>query len=208
MGNRARGERLAALVDDRRLRVGAALVLTSPFVPMLFAGEEWAASTPFQFFADYGDPRLRDAVREGRRKEFEAFGWDPEDVPDPTDEAAFHRSKLDWSELEQPSHASVLDWHRQLIALRKILPTLRDGTRATVDLDSARRLLAARRPGVDVLVNLGDEPTSMATLPRAHRVLASDPAIAVANGRAQLPAGSVAIVVDSAAVESPPVSRG
>ncbi|HYL71812.1 MAG TPA: malto-oligosyltrehalose trehalohydrolase, partial [Candidatus Dormibacteraeota bacterium] len=83
VGNRAAGERLSALVSRGRMRVAAALTLLSPFVPLLFQGEEWAASTPFQYFTDFDDRRLRRAVSEGRRSEFRDFGWRPEDVPDP-----------------------------------------------------------------------------------------------------------------------------
>ena len=94
VGNRAAGERLAALMTDGRLRVAAALLLTAPFVPMLFLGEEWAASTPFQYFTDHEDAELGRAVSEGRRREFAAFGWDPSGVPDPQDPATFERSRL------------------------------------------------------------------------------------------------------------------
>ena len=83
VGNRATGERLAALTTEGRVKVAAALLLTAPFVPMLFMGEEWAASTPFQYFTDHQDPALGQAVTEGRRHEFAAFGWDPDGVPDP-----------------------------------------------------------------------------------------------------------------------------
>ena len=83
VGNRAQGERLSQLVSPGRLKIAAALVLTSPFVPMLFQGEEWGASTPFQYFTDHPEPDLAKAVREGRRQEFAAFGWKPEDIPDP-----------------------------------------------------------------------------------------------------------------------------
>jgi maltooligosyltrehalose trehalohydrolase len=95
VGNRARGERTSHLLSPGRLRIGAALVLTAPFVPMLFQGEEWGAATPFQYFTDHDDPELARAVREGRRQEFVAFGWDPEPIPDPQTPAPFERSKLD-----------------------------------------------------------------------------------------------------------------
>src|SRR5207302_10019881 len=93
VGNRALGERSAALMSLGRLRIGAALVLTAPFIPMLFQGEEWAASTPFLYFTDHRDPALAAAVRQGRRKEFAAFGWPPEAIPDPPDQEAVERSK-------------------------------------------------------------------------------------------------------------------
>ena len=96
--------------------MAAALLLTAPFVPMLFQGEEWAASTPFQYFTDHEDPDLGRAVTEGRRREFAAFGWDPEDVPDPQAPETFARSKLRWDERHEGGHGRVLDWYRQLIA--------------------------------------------------------------------------------------------
>ncbi|MGH7664682.1 MAG: malto-oligosyltrehalose trehalohydrolase, partial [Gemmatimonadaceae bacterium] len=119
VGNRARGERSTHLMSTGRLEIGAALVLTSPFVPLLFMGEEWGAATPFQYFTDHEDEDLGRAVSEGRRSVFRAFGWDPSDVPDPQDAATFLRSKLDWAETNEGVHAELLDWHRKLIALRK-----------------------------------------------------------------------------------------
>ena len=84
-------------------------MLTGPFVPMLFQGEEWAASTPFQYFADHEDPELARAVSEGRKQEFAAFGWDPALIPDPENPAAFEASKLKWEETTQPGHAEMLN---------------------------------------------------------------------------------------------------
>ena len=98
IGNRAQGERSSHLPNSGRLKIAAALVLTSPFIPLLFQGEEWGASTPFQYFTDHDDPELGRAVREGRRVEFAGFGWAPEAIPDPQDPATFARSKLDWQE--------------------------------------------------------------------------------------------------------------
>src|SRR5260370_17220790 len=105
-----------------RLKIGAVLVLCAPFIPMLFQGEEFAASTPFQYFTNHPDPELARAVSEGRRKEFAAFGWNGQDTPDPQDPDTFLRSKLNWMELEREPHASLLAWHRRLIALRPCAP--------------------------------------------------------------------------------------
>ncbi|MGB6192401.1 MAG: malto-oligosyltrehalose trehalohydrolase, partial [Terracidiphilus sp.] len=99
VGNRAVGDRIAAIAGIERSKIAAALVLTAPFVPMLFQGEEWAASSPFQYFANHDEPEMARLVSEGRRKEFAAFGWKPEQIPDPEDPATFERSKLDWSEV-------------------------------------------------------------------------------------------------------------
>src|SRR3954454_4475787 len=124
VGNRARGDRMTALTTTGLLYVGAALVLTSPFPPMLFMGEEWGASTPWQYFTDHGNDELAEAVRDGRRAEFAAFGWRPEDVPDPQDIATFRRSQLNWDEVDTSPHRELLDWHRRLIQLRKSQPDL------------------------------------------------------------------------------------
>ena len=126
VGNRATGERSSALMSTDLLKVGAALVLTSPFVPMLFQGEEWGASTPFLYFTDHHDPELGRAVSEGRRREFAAFGWDPSEIPDPQNPQTFERSKLKWDELTNDSHAELLEWHKELIRHRQATPPPED----------------------------------------------------------------------------------
>ncbi len=113
------GERLCHLVSDGRARMAAALTLLSPMVPMLFQGEEWAASTPFQYFTDLGDAHLRKAVTNGRRREFKAFGWPADKVPDPQSPATFQRSVLRWDEVRHGVHARMLTWYRDLIRIRR-----------------------------------------------------------------------------------------
>ncbi|MBA3268568.1 MAG: malto-oligosyltrehalose trehalohydrolase [Acidimicrobiia bacterium] len=160
VGNRAGGERSTALMGPGRLKIAAALVLCSPFVPMLFQGEEWGASTPFQYFTDHGDEELGRAVSEGRRREFSAFGWDPADVPDPQDEQTFLRSKLDWDEPGRSPHAELLAWHRDLIRLRHDVPALAGGVEGVSGVDvrwdeDARWLVVERGP-VSGVCNLGE----------------------------------------------------
>jgi maltooligosyltrehalose trehalohydrolase len=164
VGNRATGDRLSALIDHDLLKVGAALVLTSPFVPMLFQGEEWGATTPFLYFTDHEDPELGRAVSEGRTREFAAFGWSPEDIPDPQDPSTFDRSKLDWSELDDPRHADLLDWHRQLIRVRRELADLSDGRMDALrtNFDEDERWLIVHRGSVSIVANLS---ASMRTVP-------------------------------------------
>src|SRR5579871_5955517 len=128
VGNRARGERLGHLVSPGLLRCAAAVALTSPFVPLLFMGEEWGASTPFQFFSDHQDPQIARATTKGRIHEFRDFGWSPEEVPDPQDRATFERSRLRWDEVNEPGHRELLGWYRELIALRRRHDCLRGGT--------------------------------------------------------------------------------
>ena len=130
VGNRAAGERLSQLVSADALRYAAALLLSSPFVPMLFMGEEWGASTPFRYFTDHADPALARAVSEGRRSEFREFGWNPANVPDPQDPATFEASKLQWDEVERDEHAALLEWYRALIARRRRALSERARTRA------------------------------------------------------------------------------
>jgi maltooligosyltrehalose trehalohydrolase len=158
VGNRALGERTSALLSRGQLEIGAALVLTSPFTPMLWMGEEWGASTPWQFFTDHDDPDLADGVRVGRREEFAAFGWDPEQVPDPQAVETFERSRLDWSELDKEDHAALLAWHRRLIQLRRAAPALADGDLAAVQVayDEDERWLVVRRGDLVVVVNLAE----------------------------------------------------
>jgi maltooligosyltrehalose trehalohydrolase len=106
-------------VGDAGARAAASLVVLSPGVPMLFQGEEWAASTPFQYFTDHPDRALAEAVRRGRRAEFAAFGWREDEVPDPQDPATRDRSVLRWEERTSPPHRDMLAFYRDLIALRR-----------------------------------------------------------------------------------------
>jgi len=197
VGNRARGERLSHLLDQRRLKIAAALVLPSPFVPLLFQGEEWAASSPFLYFTDHREPELARAVREGRRREFAAFGWKPEEIPDPQDPDTFARAKLDWSEIHREGHADLLAWHRQLIRLRRSERALHAGPLDSVQVvfDETERWLSFTRPPFGIAVNLGAS-ARMVPLPMRARtlVLASDPAVALRDGGVWLPPDSVAIL--------------
>jgi maltooligosyltrehalose trehalohydrolase len=198
VGNRATGERLARLVGEARLKIAAALLLTSPFTAMLFQGEEWACGSPFLYFTDHADTDLAAAVRDGRRREFEAFGWKPADIPDPQARATFERSRLDWDELDQPLHARMLEWHRALIRLRASLPAVQPGGwRVEVEGEGGR--LTARRGGISVCVNLGVTEWRMAPAPGARVVLASEPGIAGGGEGIRLPPSSVAIVEDASA---------
>jgi maltooligosyltrehalose trehalohydrolase len=158
VGNRALGERISQLLSPNQLKIGAALVMTAPFVPMLFQGEEWAASTPFLYFTDHRDLELGEAVRRGRREEFAAFGWKPAEIPDPQAEATFLRSKLLWHELAEAPHSELLEWYRSLIRLRRESPILRDGSMKStlVDFDETARWLKVERGPFSVICNLAD----------------------------------------------------
>jgi maltooligosyltrehalose trehalohydrolase len=146
VGNRARGERLASLVDFAALKLAAAAGLLSPCVPLLFMGEEYGERAPFLFFTDFGDPALQAAVTRGRREEFAAFGWAGE-VPDPQDPATFTRSKLMWDLQAQEPHRRLWEYYRTLLALRREHPVLGPGgkRRLTARVVDERTLVLARR---------------------------------------------------------------
>lgn len=193
IGNRAAGDRLSHLVSHGDLKIAAALTLLSPFVPMLFMGEEWAATTPFQYFTDHHDPALGKAVTEGRRREFASFGWDPAAVPDPQEEATFEHSKLDWDELGEQPHADMIEWYRALIDLRRKESHLQDCdlAAATVVYDEETRWLTLQRGPFTVACNFGDRDAIL-DLPGAL-VLSSGKDPATDDGKTSLPPHSVAI---------------
>jgi maltooligosyltrehalose trehalohydrolase len=172
-------------------------VLTAPFVPMLFQGEEWAASTPFQFFTNH-NPELGKLVSAGRRKEFAAFGWNPADIPDPQSPATFQRSKLNWDERRQPPHAAMLDWYRRLIALRRSTPDLTDPdlahVRVRVRCSEDEQWLVMERGSVTVAFSLALKPIHLEVRPGSTIALASTPDIQLNNNALTLPPDAVAVL--------------
>ncbi|KQX08088.1 MULTISPECIES: malto-oligosyltrehalose trehalohydrolase [unclassified Leifsonia] len=157
IGNRARGDRLAETLDDGQLGIAAALTLLGPFTPMLFMGEEWAASTPWQYFTSHPEPELGAAVVNGRISEFARMGWDRDLVPDPQDPDTLKRSVLDWSEAENGRHARLLALYRELAGLRRSVLALRSADLPQVEVHGAS-VLTMRRGDVAVTVNFGDVP--------------------------------------------------
>jgi maltooligosyltrehalose trehalohydrolase len=203
IGNRAIGDRIAATLagDPRRdglLRVAAGLVLTAPFTPMLFMGEEWGADTPWQYFTDHTDPYFADAVSAGRKAEFAAHGWNEADVPDPQDKQTFLRSKLDWREPDREPYLSLLGWYRELIALRRARPELTNPSldQVRVDYDEQARWLLMSRGPLRIAANLGSEPVRIPLgLGRPATLLAaSSPEITADSGGASLPPASFAVI--------------
>jgi maltooligosyltrehalose trehalohydrolase len=197
IGNRPLGERSSQLMSIGRLKIAAALVVISPFLPMLFQGEEWGASTPFFYFSDHRDPALAAKVREGRRSECAGFTIKPEDIPDPQAPDTFARSKLVWDELSEPRHAELLEWHKRLIRLRRSNPCLCDGRLEDVSVrfDEDKRWLILERGPWSVACNLGPSPVTVQLREGVHElVVASEIGVGVTLPTVTLPPDSVAIL--------------
>ncbi len=125
VGNRVSGERLCHLIDFERQKIAAALLLLSPYVPMLFMGEEYADESPFFYFVDHSEEQLIQAVKEGRKQEFAAFGADSE-PRDPFEEETYTESRIQWEKRTEGKHRIILEWHRKLIELRQTQTVLRN----------------------------------------------------------------------------------
>jgi maltooligosyltrehalose trehalohydrolase len=198
VGNRAIGDRIAATTSPAMLKVAAGLVLTAPFTPMLFMGEEWGARTPWQYFTDHPDPGLGRAIADGRRAEFAAHGWQPGQIPDPQDPATFARSKLDWSEAAGQPQRELLAWYRELIALRHSRAELSDPDLAGVHVgyDETDRWLVMRRDGLRVIANLSERTQRLATGAAQGLVLAaSKGGVSVAGGNCSMPPVSLTVLL-------------
>jgi len=195
IGNRAIGDRLSALLSPGLLKVGATLLLTGPFTPMLFMGEEWAAGSPWQFFTSHPEPELADAVRTGRRREFAAHGWASADVPDPQDRATFERSKLDWAEPAKPGHAEILALYKRLIALRRQYSDLSDPWLSKVEVWHGDNFVVIRRGGCVIAANLAPiaQTVSLRAVP-SKVLLATAEGVVLQRDRVELPAQSAVVV--------------
>ncbi len=205
VGNRAFGERLSQLIPPERLTLAQGIFLLSPHIPLIFMGEEWAASAPFQFFVDFeNDPDLAKAVRDGRRGEFKRFKafTDPEmsqRIPDPTDRATFERSRIDWSEISRAPHQDVVSQTRQLLDLRRneIVPLLKSeyhGSRYSVLPDNTLDVTWTFADGaLRLLANFGSSPMNE-SIGEATRVLWSSPGLNPAGTDLHLPPWSGAIL--------------
>jgi maltooligosyltrehalose trehalohydrolase len=212
VGNRVAGDRIGAHLDRGGLAIGAALVLTSPYTPMLFMGEEWAAGTPWPYFTDFPDPRLGQAISRGRRAEFAEHGWPPESVHDPQDPATRQAAVLDWAEPDKPAQAELLAWYRDLIAARRAHPQLRDDDLAAVTVEFGGGTgsqptdgwLRVRRGDLHVLANFGPGPVQVPVPGPAQVLLAWGGADLVEPGLARLPGRTVAVVrVGDGRIEEP-----
>ncbi len=163
VGNRAIGDRPSQSLDFGQLAVKAALVLGSPYTAMLFMGEEWGASTPFQFFSSHPEPELARATAEGRKAEFADHGWAADDIPDPQDPATFQRSKLDWDEAGTGEHARLLQLYRDLIALRRTEPDFANPwlDQLRIEFDETDRWIVMHRGAFAVACNLSEHPVAV-----------------------------------------------
>ncbi len=163
VGNRAVGDRPSQNLDFGQLAIKAALALGSPYTAMLFMGEEWGSSHPFQFFTSHPEPELAMATAEGRKAEFAHHGWDAYEIPDPQDPQTFSRSKLDWGEADIGEHARLRNVYQRLIALRHSEPDLTDPwlEHLSVDYDEAQQWLVMRRGTVSIACNIGVDPVTV-----------------------------------------------
>jgi maltooligosyltrehalose trehalohydrolase len=202
IGNRAIGDRLEHIVGLDKAKVAAGIVLTSPFIPMIFQGEEFAASTPFQYFADHDDAEMAKLVSAGRKKEFAAFGWDEGAIPDPEDRETFLRSKLNWDEVHEGYHAEMLEWFTKLIHIRRASPSLNDGDTAHTEIffEPDAKWLVMERGKAKVLTNLGSKEAQF-DVPEGYYLLAqSKNEIAIDGAKVTLPPNTFAILCS----EQPP----
>ncbi|MEJ7832045.1 MAG: malto-oligosyltrehalose trehalohydrolase [Nocardioides sp.] len=195
IGNRAVGDRITEVLDDDQLACAALLTLAGPFTPMLFQGEEWAASTRFQFFTSHPEPELGQATAEGRIAEFERMGWDHAVVPDPQDPETFTRSKLDWSETTTTRGARMLDVYRQLARLRRTHPELTDPAfaRTSCRVDETARFFSMRRGALQVVVNFGEQDVT-ARVGAVELLFETEVGVELNDGAISLPPHAGALV--------------
>jgi maltooligosyltrehalose trehalohydrolase len=199
VGNRAMGERFGHLVTIDQLKIAAAILITAPFVPMLFQGEEWNASSPFQYFTDHQDAELAETVRKGRKAEFAPLVADASDIPDPQAPQTFERSMLDWDERERRAHREILEWYRRLIGLRRCAPDFHGGRfdPDAVCFDEEARWLRVNRRESVVICNFSaiSQSVPVADASRLDIVLASRSGVRLDDTMIDLPPVSVAILM-------------
>jgi len=198
VGNRALGERLEHLCGLDAAKVALGLVLMAPYIPMLFMGEEFAASSPFLYFADHDDEATRKLVSEGRKRDFAQFGFDGE-VPNPEDLKTFEDSKLRWDEIGEGKHAEMLAWTRALIKLRRSKVCLNDGSmhHLLMSSDNKRKTLVMQRDEARILANLGEQPYNFELLEGETLCLISREGIAVNGGDLELPGMTLAVLIST-----------
>jgi maltooligosyltrehalose trehalohydrolase len=159
VGNRAVGDRPSQTLSFGQLAVKAALALGSPYTAMLFMGEEWGSSSPFQFFSSHPEPELAMATAEGRKREFAEHGWDADEIPDPQDPATFERSRLNWDEIDGGEHGRLRRVYQRLISLRHNDPDFADPwlDHLHIDYDEEQRWIVMHRGSLAIVCNLGTD---------------------------------------------------
>lgn len=198
VGNRAQGERLEHLCGMDAAKVAIGLVLMAPYVPMLFMGEEFAASTPFLYFADHDDEEMRRLVAEGRKRDFALFGFG-DDVPNPEEVETFQRSKLKWDEIGEGRHAEMLAWTKALIKLRRTTVALNDGSmqHLMVSSDEGKRTLVLQRDEVRIVLNIGQETYRFDLLEGEELRLVSREGLEIRDRTMELPGMTLAVLMSS-----------
>ncbi|OBB14029.1 malto-oligosyltrehalose trehalohydrolase [Mycolicibacterium setense] len=199
VGNRAVGDRPSQRLTSGQLAVKAALALGSPYTAMLFMGEEWGSSSPFQFFSSHPEPELARATAEGRKAEFAEHGWDADEIPDPQDPQTFLRSKLNWSEVAEGDHDRLHRTYRRLIALRRNEPDLGDPwlDHMSIDFDEQQRWIILHRGSLSIACNLG---TGTVSVPVTGEVVTAWGEPDVGTDTTALPGHSFAILHRDAAL--------
>jgi len=197
VGNRGAGERLAALVEPPALRLAAAILLLSPYVPLLFMGEEHGETAPFLYFVSHGDPELVAAVREGRRREFAAFGW-PGEMPDPQAQATFEASRPHWERADAERGSRLRALYRDLLRLRRTGPALRPGAAGTaVRHDAEAEWVTLRLTGegdvLEAVFNFATEPRTVPMTDPVELVLATEAPVYGGAGGSRVEPGRVVL---------------
>ncbi len=172
VGNRAQGNRLNQLISIEKMKIAATLNLLSPFIPMIFQGEEWGASSPFLFFSHHQDPHIAAGTRQGRRNEFSSFGWKPQDIPDPQSDETFLNSKLKWQERMISPHKEILAWYHNLIHIRKqnIHPIANNLASLVVDFQKEKNIFLFNNQNLLVVINF-DKAAQEVTIAKDYEII-------------------------------------
>jgi len=205
IANQPNGARISHLLSVDEVKVAAGLVLTSPFVPMLFQGEEWGASSPFPYFVDYHTD-IVDSIRKGRTDECGRYGIPPESVPDPADVKTFESAKLNWDELQRDPHAQLLEWFKSLIRLRRTYAVLADGRMDHVctEFSERERWLVIRRRPITIAVNFDAAPRQIPlekTL-NVKIILASHNGCRITSDGIKMTSHSIAILLQQRGIDT------
>ena len=196
IGNRALGERLEHLTDLCTAKLALGFTLLAPYLPMIFMGEEWAASSPFQYFADHEDDEMRKLVSEGRKRDFAQFGFDQFEIPDPEAVETFERSKLNWDEVHLGKHEEMYQWTREIIQMRRSCVSMNDGDlgHLRVFSNEKRRMLVMVRSEMRVLLNLGQQPVNFDLLEGETLKIASRQGVSVREEQVEVPPMTMAVM--------------